>query len=148
MSEEKIKKNIFEIQRIYIKDISFESPHTPNIFYLNWKPIIKIDLNTFFKKIEKNIFEIVLQIRVIVKIKDNVVFLCDVHQAGIFFISNLKEDQLSHCLHSYCPNILFPYARECISNLVSRASFPQINIAPINFDSIYFNHINSKKQHK
>lgn len=148
MSEEKIKKNIFEIQRIYIKDVSFEAPNTPSIFDAKWKPTVKIDLNTLSKKIKKNIFEIILQIKVLVKIKEDIVFLCDVDQAGIFAIPNLKEKDLKHCLCSYCPNILFPYARQCISTLVSYASFPQMNLAPINFDSIYFNHINFEKQCK
>ncbi len=145
MSKEKIKKNFFEIQRIYIKDVSFETPNTPNIFHINWKPTVKLNLNTIAKKVEKNIFEIILQIRVTVKFEEDLVFLCDVDQAGIFFIADLNEIQLKHCLYSYCPNILFPYARSCISSLVSYASFPQMNLAPINFDAIYYNHIKSKK---
>lgn len=139
MSEEKKKQKYFEIQRIYIKDVSFEAPNTPDVFNNSWDPTVKINLNTIFKEVKKNLFEVVLQIRVIVKSQEDSVFLCDVDQAGIFFITNLKEKKIKHCLYSYCPNILFPYARECISNLVSRASFPQMNLAPINFDSIYFN---------
>lgn len=142
MSEKKRQQDIFEIQRIYIKDISFEVPNTPDIFYKNWQPTVKIDLNTLSKKLEKNIFEIILQIKVLVKIKEDIVFLCDVDQAGIFVIPNLNKNELKHCLCAYCPNILFPYARECISSLISRASFPQLHISPINFDSIYFNRIN------
>ncbi|WAI03003.1 protein-export chaperone SecB [Buchnera aphidicola] len=145
MSETKINKKFFEIQRIYIKDVSFEAPNTPNVFHLKWEPIVKFNLNTFSKKIEKNIFEIILQIKVIVKIKEKIVFLCDVDQAGIFFISDYNEKKINYYLYSYCPNILFPYARECISGLVSHASFPQMNIMPINFDDIYKNHIKFKK---
>ncbi|QCI20213.1 protein-export chaperone SecB [Buchnera aphidicola (Brachycaudus cardui)] len=145
MSEEKVKKKSFEIQRIYIKDASFEAPNTPSVFHLDWKPIVKFHLNTFFKKIEKNIFEIVLQIKIIVKIKESLIFLCDVDQAGIFFIADLNEKILNYYLYSYCPNILFPYARECISSLVSHASFPQMNLAPINFDAMYDNHMKFKK---
>jgi preprotein translocase subunit SecB len=141
MSEETIKQKSFEIRRIYIKDASFEAPNTPNIFHVNWKPIVQLNLNTTAKKIEDNIFEIILQVRVIVKIKEDLVFLCDVDQAGIFFIRNLNEKKLKHCLYSYCPNILFPYARTCISNLISNGSFPQMNLEPINFDAIYYNHI-------
>ncbi|QCI25289.1 protein-export chaperone SecB [Buchnera aphidicola (Sitobion avenae)] len=147
MLEEKKKQESFEIQRIYIKDASFEAPHTPNIFHINWAPMIKFNLNTSAKKIEKNIFEVILKIRVAVKIKEDLVFLCDVDQAGIFFISNLNEEKLKHCLYSYCPNILFPYARSCISNLISYGSFPQINLAPINFDALYHDHIKSEKKH-
>lgn len=146
MSEEKIKQQHFEIQRIYIKDVSFEAPNTPSIFYKNWTPKIEFNLNIISNSIQENIFEVILQVRVTVKIKEDVVFLCDVHQAGIFFIVNLKKDKLKHCLYSYCPNILFPYARECISSLVSNASFPQLNLAPINFDAIYYKNINFQKK--
>ncbi|AEO08421.1 preprotein translocase subunit SecB [Buchnera aphidicola str. Ak (Acyrthosiphon kondoi)] len=145
MSEEK-KKELFEIQRIYIKDASFEAPNTPNIFYIDWIPTIKLNLNTSANKIKKNIFEIVLKVNLIAKIKEELVFLCDIDQAGIFFIANLSEKRLNHCLYSYCPNILFPYARACISNLISHGSFPQINLAPINFDALYNNHIKLEKE--
>ncbi|MDE5285864.1 MAG: protein-export chaperone SecB, partial [Buchnera aphidicola] len=87
--------------------------------------------------IDLNVFENILQVRVTVKNYKKLVFLCDVYQAGIFFIANLDDKTLKHCLGSYCPNILFPYARSCISNLVSNASFPQLNLAPINFDAVY-----------
>ncbi|QCI15750.1 protein-export chaperone SecB [Buchnera aphidicola] len=145
MSKEQTKQKSFIIQRIYIKDASFEAPNTPNIFHADWHPNVKFNLNTISKKVEENIFEIVLQVRVIVKIKEDIVFLCDVDQAGIFFISNLNEKNLKHCLYSYCPNILFPYARTCISSLISYGSFPQMNLAPINFDAIYHNYMELKK---
>ncbi|WAI11825.1 MAG: protein-export chaperone SecB [Buchnera aphidicola (Macrosiphum albifrons)] len=141
MSEEKTKQESFEIQRIYIKDASFEAPNTPKIFHINWKPNIRFNLNTSAKKIEKDIFEIILKVRVTVKIEEDLVFLCDIDQAGIFFIANLNKKRLNHCLYSYCPNILFPYARACISNLISYGSFPQMNLAPINFDALYHDHM-------
>jgi len=147
MSEEE-KKESFEIQRIYIKDASFEAPNTPNIFYINWKPTIEFNLDNSVKEIKKNIFEIILKIRVVVKIKEDLVFLCDVNQAGIFLISNLNKKRLHHCLYSYCPNILFPYARAYISILISHGSFPQINLVPINFDALYHNYIKSEKKYK
>ncbi|QCI24165.1 protein-export chaperone SecB [Buchnera aphidicola (Muscaphis stroyani)] len=140
-----LKQHLFEIKRVYIKDVSFECPNAPSIFDQKWKPTVQLNLNTFSNKIELNIFEITLQVRVKVKSEKNLVFLCDVHQAGIFFISQLNEIELNQCIGSYCPNILFPYARECISNLVSHASFPQLNLAPINFDDIYQKHVEYKK---
>lgn len=146
MLEEKKKQESFEIQRIYIKDASFEAPNTPNIFHIDWSPIINFNLNTSTKKIEKNVFEIVLKVRVVVKIKEDLVFLCDVDQAGLFFISNLNEKKLKHCLYSYCPNILFPYARTCISSLISYGSFPQMNLVPINFDALYHDHVKLEKK--
>ncbi|QIE01813.1 protein-export chaperone SecB [Buchnera aphidicola] len=145
MLDKKNQKEFFEIQRIYIKDISFEAPHTPNIFHDQWEPSINLNVNNKIQEIEKNIFEIVLKIKVIVKIKDKLTFLCDLDQAGIFLIMNINGEKLKHCLHSYCPNILFPYARACIANLISYGSFPPINLAPINFDALYDNYIKSKK---
>lgn len=145
MSEERTKKESFEIQRIYIKDVSFEAPNTPRIFHKAWDPNTQFKLNATSKKIEKNIFEVVLKVKIIVKIQGDLVFLCDVHQAGIFFICNLNEIKLEHCLYSYCPNILFPYARACISSLVSSASFPSLNITPIDFDNVYYNDMKFKK---
>ncbi|AWH90706.1 protein-export chaperone SecB [Buchnera aphidicola (Melanaphis sacchari)] len=138
------KKKFFEIQRIYIKDVSFEAPKTPNIFHKEWNPIIKFDLNSIAHQLEKNVFEVILQVKVIVKNKKELFFLCDVYQAGIFFILNLKKDELKHCLGAYCPNILFPYARTCISTLVSYGSFPQLNLAPINFDDIFYKNLKDK----
>ncbi|CAL4318231.1 protein-export chaperone SecB [Buchnera aphidicola] len=145
MSEKKIEPKYFEIQRIYVKDVSFEAPNTPDVFNISWKPIINIDLNTTSFQIDIDIFEVILHVRVTVKHQDKLVFLCDVHQAGIFSIINLNNKVLQHCLGAYCPNILFPYARSCISNLVSYASFPQLNLAPINFDSIYYKKIELEK---
>ncbi|QFQ31908.1 protein-export chaperone SecB [Buchnera aphidicola] len=136
MLEKKSKKKVFIIQRIYVKDVSFEAPNTPEIFEKQCIPTMKFNLNTNIKKIKLDIFEIVLQVRVIVESKKDLVFLCDVYQAGIFFISNLDVKELEHCTNSYCPNILFPYARACISSLVSFGSFPQLNLAPVNFDDI------------
>ncbi|QCI23623.1 protein-export chaperone SecB [Buchnera aphidicola (Macrosiphoniella sanborni)] len=145
MSDEKSKKEFFAIQRIYIKDASFEAPNTPHIFHLKWKPNVNFNIDHSVQEIEKDIFEIVLKIKIIVKIKETLVFLCDLDQAGIFLITNICEKKLKHCLHSYCPNILFPYARTCISNLISHGSFPQMHLAPINFDALYDNYMKSKK---
>lgn len=145
MSDVKSKKDIFEIQRIYIKDISFEAPNTPDIFHHEWKPNVNLKIDHSVEEIEKNIFEIILKINLIVKIKEKLVFLCDLDQAGIFFITNVNEKKLKYCLHAYSPNILFPYARTCIANLIAYGSFPQMHLAPINFDALYNNYIKSKK---
>ncbi|QCI16894.1 protein-export chaperone SecB [Buchnera aphidicola (Aphis helianthi)] len=145
MIEKQLEKKVFAIQRIYIKDISFEAPNTPAIFEKKCIPTMKFNINTDVKKIKLDIFEIILQVRVIVESKKDLVFLCDVHQAGIFLISKFNEQELKYCIASYCPNILFPYARTCISSLVSYGSFPQLNLAPINFDDILNQNSNLKK---
>lgn len=145
MLDEKNQKECFEIKRIYIKDASFEAPNTPNIFYYEWIPNIKLNINNTVQEIEKHMFEIVLKIQVIVKIQEQLAFLCDLDQAGIFLIIKINQQKLKHCLYSDCPNILFPYARSYISNLISHGSFPPINLAPINFDALYESHIKLKE---
>lgn len=136
----------FQIQRIYTKDISFEAPNAPHIFRSDWEPEIKLDMDTNTNYLTDNVYEIVLRLTVTVTIKEETAFLCEVQQAGIFEIQGLDDSQKAHCIGAYCPNILFPYARECVSNLVNRGTFPQLNLAPVNFDALFMNHL--EQQHK
>lgn len=126
----------FVLQRIYIKDLSFESPGAPETFRKQWKPEINLDLNTKHEKVQDNIFEVVLSVTVTAKNEDEVAFLVEAHQAGLFQISGIADAQMPQILGSYCPNILFPYIRETISDLVTRGSFPQLLLAPVNFDAL------------
>lgn len=129
----------FAIQRIYVKDSSFEAPNAPDIFKENWEPKVNIDLHTTSEKLEDLIHEVTLGVTVTVNAgeQEKVAFVTEVKQSGIFTISKFPEDQLKHILGSFCPNILFPYAREAITAMVSRGGFPQIYLAPINFDAVY-----------
>ncbi len=127
----------FGIQRIYVKDLSYESPSSPQIFRENWAPKVEIDLQNKSNQIEEGVYEVTLSVTTTVKIDEKVAFLAEVHQAGIFTIRNFPEDQLQHLLGSFCPNIIFPYARETITDVVTRGGFPQLYLAPINFDAIY-----------
>lgn len=127
----------FAIQRIYVKDSSFESPDSPNIFREQWDPKVNIDLQTTSNLLEDNVYEVILGVTVTVKIKEKTAFLAETKQAGIFSIGNFNEEQKSQLLGSFCPNILFPYARETITSLVTRGGFPQLYLAPINFDAVY-----------
>lgn len=132
----------FAIQRIFTKDVSFEAPNSPAIFRKEWKPDLKLDLNVKHEKIEDRVYEVVLTLTATNKVEEEVAFLCEVHQAGIFTIGEeVQEGQLAHMLGSFCPNILFPYARECVASLVNRATFPQLNLAPVNFDAIFARHM-------
>ena len=108
----------FAIQRIYSKDLSFETPHSPRIFQENWQPHVDIQINAITEKLSENIFEVKLAITVTTKLDDKVAFLAEVQQAGIFNIANFPDDQLHRMLGSYCPNILFPFARELIADLI------------------------------
>lgn len=132
----------FQIQRIYLKDVSFEAPATPLVFQKEWKPEVKLDLDTKSSRLADNIFEVVLTLTVTSQLGDSeVAYLCEIQQAGIFTIGNMAEPQLAHCLGAFCPNILFPYARETVSSLVGRGSFPQLNLAPVNFDALFAAHV-------
>lgn len=126
-----------EIQRIYIKDLSLESPAAPDIFREEWRPEISVDLDVKNKQLEENVYEVVLSITVTVKMKEKTAFLAEVHQAGIFFMAGFDANQTDQILSAYCPTVLFPYAREAISDITVKASFPPLNLAPVNFDVLY-----------
>lgn len=127
----------FAMQRIYIKDLSFESPNAPVVFQEKWQPQVNLDLNTAHTKISDNQYEVVLSLTITAKLEDKVAYLVEIHQAGVFLVNNVEERQLGHMLGAYCPTILFPYAREAIDSLVGRGSFPALMLAPVNFDAIY-----------
>ncbi|MFT7053951.1 MAG: preprotein translocase subunit SecB [Psychromonas sp.] len=135
----------FNIQRVYIKDISFECPTSPTIFKKEWAPEVSMDIDTKSQKLEDNVFEVVLTLTTTAKVGEDVAFLCEVQQAGIFSVGNLEGEQMAHCLNAFCPNILFPYARETVSSLVTRGTFPQLNLAPVNFDALFQQAVLSKK---
>ena len=109
----------FNIQRIYTKDISFESPNAPGVFTKEWKPEVKLDLDTKTAQLEENVYEVTLSVTVTASLGEETAFLCEVQQAGIFAIGEMPEANKAHTLGSFCPNVLFPYARETISNLVN-----------------------------
>jgi preprotein translocase subunit SecB len=127
----------FIIQRIYIKDISFEAPNTPHIFQEAWKPELSLDLQTNSSSLGQDNFEVVLTVTITVKSDKKVAFLVEVKEAGIFTLKNFAEDQLKPILGSVCPAIIYPYLREVVSDIVVKGGFPQLNLAPINFDALY-----------
>ncbi len=130
----------FQIQKIYLKDVSVETPNSPQIFQGEWKPDVNVQLGNAAKTIGENVHEVVTTVTVTVKLDDKTAYLIEVHQAGIFTIAGLSQQELGHMVGSYCPTILFPYAREAISDLVVKAGFPQLLLAPVNFDAIYAQH--------
>ena len=134
------------IQRIYIKDVSFETPNSPDIFTGDWKPNMDLNLGTESKKLADNVFEVVLKVTVTVKSEDKTAFLAEVHQAGIFTIKGLAENQLAPVFAITCANILFPYVREAVSDLVNKGSFPQLVLSPINFEALFAQQIQQQKE--
>ncbi|KTD20565.1 protein-export protein SecB [Legionella lansingensis] len=135
----------FMIQRVYMKDSSFEAPNTPGIFQHQWEPELSLDINTQHTKLETDVYEVVLTVTATVKNKNSTAFLAEIKQAGIFTIQGTSKEQLDHLLNSFCPNILFPYAREAITSQVIRGSFPQLVLAPINFDALYMQQLKEKQ---
>ncbi|MEO9653895.1 protein-export chaperone SecB [Marinomonas dokdonensis] len=125
------------LQRVFLKDISFESPRSPMIFQEEWKPEVGLELNTKSRQVGENVYEVVLEITVNVKNGDEPAYLVEVQQGGLFVIAGLDDQQLHHALGAFCPATLFPYARENIDAVVVKGSFPAVLLAPINFDALY-----------
>ena len=128
----------FAMQRIYTKDLSFESPATPEIFREQWEPSVNVDLNTSSKAVDdQGNFEVVLRITITTKLGEQTAYLVEVQQAGIFRVAGFESEDLRRILGTAAPNILFPYARENIDSLCSRGGFPALMLAPVNFDALY-----------
>jgi preprotein translocase subunit SecB len=128
----------FALQRIYTKDLSFESPTTPAVFKKQWQPQVNVDLGTKSDKIDdQGNYEVVLSITITAKVEEETAFLAEVQQAGIFFVTGIEGEDLRRVLGTAAPNILFPYARECIDTLCVKGGFPAVMLAPINFDALY-----------
>jgi preprotein translocase subunit SecB len=136
----------FEIQRVYLKDLSFEAPNTPHTFIEDWKPEVQLNLETKSNRIEDNVHEVVLSVTASVTTSKKPAFIVEVHLAGVFMLSGIPSEQLHQMLGSFCPNILFPYAREVISDVVVRGGFPQLILAPVNFDALYAQHMEDQNK--
>ena len=145
-NEQQASEAQFMIQRIYVKDLSFETMNTPAVFQQKWEPELSLDLNAQHKLLEDGIYEVSLTVTATVKNQNVTAFLVEVQQAGIFTIKGAPVEQLEHLLGSFCPNILFPYAREAITAEVIRGSFPQLVLAPINFDALYMQQMEEKQK--
>jgi preprotein translocase subunit SecB len=138
----------FGIENIYIRDVSFETTHTPDVVKADWKPEVKFELNTQARALDNDRFEVTLKITVTVKQENKVAFLLEVQQAGAFLLKNFGEAQRGQMLGSFCPNLLYPYARELVSNLATRGGYPPLFLAPVNFDALYQDHLNRLKETK
>lgn len=136
----------FAIQKIYVKDISFETPNSPQSFTEQWEPNVNMNLNTNAQGVAEHNYEVVLSLTVTVTNNDKTAYLVEVQQAGIFHLEGFPDHILSHMLGSFCPNILFPYARETVSDIVTRGGFPQLLLNPINFDALYEQHLQQQAQ--
>ncbi len=136
--QEQTAEKRLTITKIYLKDFSFESPQTPGIFRQNeWKPQTNLNLRSTHNPVDGDLHEIVLTITVEAKEGDKTCFLIELQQAGIFEIAGYEGEELKAIIGSFCPNILFPYARESIASLIQKGGFPEFVLQPINFDALY-----------
>lgn len=128
---------VFDIVRVYAKDCSLETPNIPEIFQIQWKPKINVDFDAKPKAVSEDLYEVDLRVTVTCHNDDKVAFICEVHQAGLFIIRNVAPEAREFLLSGTAPNLLFPYAREHIASLVNRATFPPLNLRPLNFEALY-----------
>lgn len=128
---------LFSIEKIYVKGLSLEVPHAPAVFLEREAPEIDLQLATDGQKLEDGIFECTLTVTVTAKLGEKVMFLVEASQGGIFQIRHIPEEDFEPIMAVACPNILFPFLRETVSDVVNRAGFPPVLLAPINFDALY-----------
>src|SRR3990170_7880522 len=128
---------VFSIEKIYVRDLSLEVPNAPQVFMSNDAPQLEVQLSQAVQSLDGALFEVTLNVTVTAKAGDKTVFLVEVAQAGIFQIRNVPQSELDPILGMVCPNVLFPYARETVSDTVNRAGFPPVLLAPVNFEALY-----------
>ena len=134
------------IQKIYVKDVSFEAPNSPQVFLSEWKPQVDVQLANRATSLGNEVHEVVLTVTITVQSEGKTSYLVEVQQAGIFNISGFPPQHLSTVLATVCPNILFPFAREAVSDLVTRGGFPQLLLAPVNFDLLYAQELQRQRE--
>ena len=127
----------FSIQRIYVKDVSFESPQGAAAFQKQWKPKVSQDMNSRTNKIDEDLYEVVLRVTITMADGEDTIYLAEVEQAGLFTIKGFTEQQMPQVINTTCPSILFPYLRETIDNIVTKGGFPALMLPPINFDALF-----------
>ena len=128
---------VFNIEKIYVKDLSLEVPNAPQVFMSNDVPQLEVQLSQNVQSVDGALYEVTLKVTVTAKAADKTVFLVEVAQAGIFQIRNVPQSELDPILGMVCPNVLFPYARESVSETINRAGFPPVLLAPVNFEALY-----------
>lgn len=128
---------VFSIEKIYVKDLSLEIPNAPRIFLERETPEVNIQLHSKGERVDEGLYEVLLTVTVTAKVKEKTMFLVEVGQAGIFQIRNVPEGEMDPVLGIGCPNILFPYLREAVSDIVTRAGFHAVILSPVNFEALY-----------
>jgi preprotein translocase subunit SecB len=130
-------KKIRRPQKIYLKDVSFESPNSPELFATKWEPKLGVEMNNSVSVLDDDVYEVILTVTATVSVNDKTAFLAEVHQAGIFILKGHEPDILERIQQVYCLNTLYPYAGAALSDLVTKGGFPQLLLPPMNFGSLY-----------
>jgi preprotein translocase subunit SecB len=146
MNEQQTQQASFGIQKVYVKDASLELPNAPRVFMEGQSPQIEVQLENTAERLEESTFEVVVMVTVTARHADKTSFLVEVSQAGIFEIAGVPEQDLGPILGIACPNILFPYARETVADLIGRAGFPTLHLTPVNFEAIYVQRLQAEQR--
>lgn len=137
------------IQKIYVKDASLEVPNAPEIFTREWQPQVDVQLNTAVKDLSDEAHEVILTVTLTAKLGEETAYLVEIQQAGVFLLKGFSDDaERRAILGAYCPNVMFPFARETIADMVTRAGFPHFLLQPVNFDALYQQHVQQQQQTK
>ena len=137
----------FAAQRIYLKDASYEAPHAPEIFLEEWKPEVEVQMDNSVKQVDENgVYDVQLKITVNASIGEKTAYIAEVVQGGVFLVRGFEEKDRQRLTGSVCPDMLYPYAREALSNLMTKGSFPAFLLSPVNFDFIYNKRLQEKEQ--
>ncbi len=134
------------LQKIYTKDISFEVPNAPQVFQVQGQPNVELNLTQRVNTLGDSVFEVVLSVTVTCKIEESTAYLAEVHQAGVFGVAGFDQTSQEAVLATYCPNVLFPYVRQIVSDLVQNGGFPPLFLQPINFDAIYAEQVRRRSE--
>lgn len=146
MSEQANNARQVLLQKIYVKDASLEVPLAPDVFTRQWQPQVDVQVNTEMKPLAADNVQVMLSVTVTAKLGNDVAFLAEVHQAGVFLVRGFDDaTERKALLGAYCPGLLFPFAREAVADLVQRGGFPQLLLQPINFDALYLEHLNRNR---
>ena len=144
--EQEQAQPVFTIEKLYVKDLSLEVPNAPQVFLERETPRVDVQLSTEARPVNEGHYEVVLSVTATATLKDKTVFLVEAKQSGVFQIRNLPQESLDLVLSITCPNILFPYARETVSDAITRSGFPPFLLAPVNFEALYQQRVQQQAQ--
>ena len=134
------------IQKLYMKDASFEAPNTPAVYSKEWHPSINLNIQTRNTLVTEDLHEVVLIVTAEAKLEDETAFIVEIQQAGLFMIKGFSEEESRQIIGAYCPNLLFPFAREAVTDFVGKGGFPGLLLQPINFDALYLQQMQEMAQ--